>query len=335
MQLGPCHDRCADALDWHLIFLVNVPVGILVVILSVTLIPAARIETASRRLDVAGAVTVTAALMLAVYAIVSGNEAGWGTARTLGLLAVSAVLLVTFLVIESRVESPLMPLPPVPSAEHRRVERRRRPLGRRDVRVVLPLRALHAARPRVQPARGRPSLPACEPHHGRPLDRALREARHALRHQAAARDRARLRRARPPALRARSGGRDLGGRRAPRDDPPRPRRWNGVQPGAPRRDERRRAVGGRPRVGRRQHVVHEGRGARARRPCEPRRRSDRQPTRLGRERGGGAHGRLPRRVPGRRLFAAAAAVLGGLLLRQGAYAAVHPETEREPTGEMA
>jgi EmrB/QacA subfamily drug resistance transporter len=99
-----------DALDWHWIFLVNVPVGIAVVVLSLMLIPAARIATAAQKLDVAGAVTVTAALMLAVYAIVNGNEVGWGAARTLGLLAVSAVLLVAFLVIESRVESPLMPL---------------------------------------------------------------------------------------------------------------------------------------------------------------------------------------------------------------------------------
>jgi EmrB/QacA subfamily drug resistance transporter len=99
-----------DTLNWHWIFLVNVPVGIAVVILSVMLIPAARIETASRRLDVAGAVTVTAALMLAVYAIVNGNEVGWSAARTLGLLAVSGGLLVTFFVIESRVESPLVPL---------------------------------------------------------------------------------------------------------------------------------------------------------------------------------------------------------------------------------
>ena len=99
-----------DALDWHWIFLVNVPVGIAVVVLSIMLIPAARIATAAQKLDIAGAVTVTAALMLAVYAIVNGNEVGWGTARTLGLLAVSAVLLVSFLVIESRVESPLMPL---------------------------------------------------------------------------------------------------------------------------------------------------------------------------------------------------------------------------------
>jgi EmrB/QacA subfamily drug resistance transporter len=99
-----------DALNWHWIFLVNVPVGIAVVVLSLLLIPAARVATAALNLDVAGAVTVTAASMLAVYAIVNGNEVGWGTARTLGLLAVSAVLLGTFLVIESRVASPLMPL---------------------------------------------------------------------------------------------------------------------------------------------------------------------------------------------------------------------------------
>jgi EmrB/QacA subfamily drug resistance transporter len=99
-----------DALNWHWIFLVNVPVGIAVVVLSLLLIPAARVATAALSLDVAGAVTVTAALMLAVYAIVNGNEVGWGTARTLGLLAVSAVLLGMFLLVESRVTSPLMPL---------------------------------------------------------------------------------------------------------------------------------------------------------------------------------------------------------------------------------
>jgi EmrB/QacA subfamily drug resistance transporter len=99
-----------DVLDWHWIFLVNVPVGIAVVVLSVMLIPAERIAMASHRLDLAGAVTVTAALMLAVYAIVNGNEVGWVTGRTLGLLAAAGALLVGFLVIESRVESPLVPL---------------------------------------------------------------------------------------------------------------------------------------------------------------------------------------------------------------------------------
>ena len=77
-----------DVLNWHWIFLVNVPVGFIVLGLTFWLIPAARVPTAAQRLDVAGAVTVTAALMIAVYAIVNGNEVGWTTPRTLGLLAV-------------------------------------------------------------------------------------------------------------------------------------------------------------------------------------------------------------------------------------------------------
>jgi len=99
-----------DTLNWHWIFLVNVPVGILVVVLSLLLIPAARVPTAAQRLDIAGAVTVTASLMIAVYAIVNGNQEGWLSAQTLWLLAVSAVLLAVFLAIEARVHSPLMPL---------------------------------------------------------------------------------------------------------------------------------------------------------------------------------------------------------------------------------
>jgi EmrB/QacA subfamily drug resistance transporter len=99
-----------DALDWHWIFLVNVPVGVLVVVLTLIVISGARVETGSQRLDLAGAVTVTASLMIAVYAIVNGNEVGWLTGRTLGLLAASAVLLAIFLVIEANVRSPLVPL---------------------------------------------------------------------------------------------------------------------------------------------------------------------------------------------------------------------------------
>src|SRR5262249_24080249 len=63
------------------------------------------------QLDIWGAVTVTASLMLAVYAIVDGNQAGWTSAQTLGLLASAVVLVIVFLVIEARVAHPLMPLP--------------------------------------------------------------------------------------------------------------------------------------------------------------------------------------------------------------------------------
>jgi MFS family permease len=99
-----------DALDWHWIFLVNVPVGVLVVVLTLVVISRERVAATEQRHDVAGAVTVTAALVIAVYAIVNGNEVGWLTAQTLGLLAVSAVLLSVFFGIEARVRSPLVPL---------------------------------------------------------------------------------------------------------------------------------------------------------------------------------------------------------------------------------
>ncbi len=98
-----------DSLDWHWIFLVNVPIGVLVVGLSLALLPVSNPSTGGR-LDLAGAFTVTAALMLAVYAIVNGNAEGWTSLQTLGLLAIAAALLVAFLIIESRVPSPLMPL---------------------------------------------------------------------------------------------------------------------------------------------------------------------------------------------------------------------------------
>jgi EmrB/QacA subfamily drug resistance transporter len=99
-----------DALDWHWIFLVNVPIGVVVCALSLRVLPAAHVAVGDRRLDVAGAVTVTTALILAVYAIVNGNEAGWTSAQTIGLLSAAAALLVVFLGIEARVRSPLVPL---------------------------------------------------------------------------------------------------------------------------------------------------------------------------------------------------------------------------------
>ena len=99
-----------SSLSWHWVFLVNLPIGIGVVVLSLRLLPAVSGETASRHLDVLGAVTVTTALMLAVYAIVNGNDMGWTSQRTLGQLLVAIALLVLFLLIEARVRVPLMPL---------------------------------------------------------------------------------------------------------------------------------------------------------------------------------------------------------------------------------
>jgi EmrB/QacA subfamily drug resistance transporter len=99
-----------DLLSWHWIFLVNVPIGVVVYALCLRLLPAERGQAEGGRLDVAGAVTVTASLMLAVYAIVNGNDKGWTSSQTLGLLAAAAVLMALFLGIESRVRAPLVPL---------------------------------------------------------------------------------------------------------------------------------------------------------------------------------------------------------------------------------
>jgi EmrB/QacA subfamily drug resistance transporter len=98
------------ALNWHWIFLVNLPIGLAVYVVSLRLLPHAAVPASGAKVDVAGAVTVTGSLMLAVYAIVNGEQLGWTSPKVLGLLGVSAALMLAFLVIEARVKSPLMPL---------------------------------------------------------------------------------------------------------------------------------------------------------------------------------------------------------------------------------
>ncbi|HWE60168.1 MAG TPA: MFS transporter, partial [Chloroflexota bacterium] len=99
-----------NALNWHWIFLVNLPIGVVVCALSLLLLPSGHRPASAARLDIAGAIAVTASLLLAVYAIVNGNQAGWTSAQTLGLLTAAAALLALFLRIEARVSSPLIPL---------------------------------------------------------------------------------------------------------------------------------------------------------------------------------------------------------------------------------
>ncbi|HEY0824583.1 MAG TPA: MFS transporter [Ramlibacter sp.] len=96
-------------LDWRWIFLVNLPIGVGVALLCRALIaPGGRDR--KRALDWAGATLVTLALLLAVYAVVNANEAGWTSARTLGLLAASLVLGGVFIAVEARIAQPLVPL---------------------------------------------------------------------------------------------------------------------------------------------------------------------------------------------------------------------------------
>jgi EmrB/QacA subfamily drug resistance transporter len=96
--------------SWPWIFFVNVPVGVAAFVLSLRLVPESRDAHVHRSYDVGGAVTVTGGLMTLVYAIVDAQSAGWGSARTLGLFAVSAVLLAAFVVVELRAKAPLVRL---------------------------------------------------------------------------------------------------------------------------------------------------------------------------------------------------------------------------------
>jgi EmrB/QacA subfamily drug resistance transporter len=97
--------------NWHWIFLVNVPVGALVLALCWKLLPWHAGEAGGKRhMDVGGAVSVTLALLLAVYATINGNQAGWGSLQTLGLMGASVAVFLVFLTIESRVLKPLVPL---------------------------------------------------------------------------------------------------------------------------------------------------------------------------------------------------------------------------------
>jgi EmrB/QacA subfamily drug resistance transporter len=99
-----------QGINWHWIFFVNVPIGIGTALLALRLVAQDKGIGIRGGADLAGAVLVTGALMLAVYTIVEAANYGWGSAHTLGFGAVAAALLAGFIVRESRAGTPIMPL---------------------------------------------------------------------------------------------------------------------------------------------------------------------------------------------------------------------------------
>jgi EmrB/QacA subfamily drug resistance transporter len=95
---------------WESIFFLNVPIGIAALLLAPRIVPESRLQGMRRRFDPLGAITVTGGLLLLVYALSKAPEVGWGAARTVTLLALSAASLLAFLVVETRVAAPLLPL---------------------------------------------------------------------------------------------------------------------------------------------------------------------------------------------------------------------------------
>ncbi|GGS68459.1 MFS transporter [Planobispora rosea] len=99
-----------DALSWQWIFLINVPIGLVAVVLAIRVLPADRGIGLAAGADVAGAVLVTSGLMLGIYTVVEVERYGWLAARTLGLGAISLALLAAFTVRQATARTPLMPL---------------------------------------------------------------------------------------------------------------------------------------------------------------------------------------------------------------------------------
>ncbi len=99
-----------EAINWHWIFFINVPVGIATAFYAIRLVEDRPGLGFAHGADLAGAVLLTSGLMVGVYAIVGVGEQGWGSARTLGLFAASLALLAAFVIRQARIPGPLMPL---------------------------------------------------------------------------------------------------------------------------------------------------------------------------------------------------------------------------------
>ncbi|MGH2914217.1 MAG: MFS transporter [Solirubrobacteraceae bacterium] len=99
-----------EALSWHWIFFVNVPIGLATFFFGRLLIPRDHGLGLAHGIDWLGSILVTASLMTAVYAIVQATNDGWGSAQVLGFGALAATLMTLFILLESRIENPIMPL---------------------------------------------------------------------------------------------------------------------------------------------------------------------------------------------------------------------------------
>jgi EmrB/QacA subfamily drug resistance transporter len=99
-----------EAINWHWIFFINLPVGVAVTLLALRLVDHSDGIGLERGADVPGALVLTGGLMLGVYSLLEAGEQGWGSTQTLGLGGISLALLAGFVVRQARIENPLMPL---------------------------------------------------------------------------------------------------------------------------------------------------------------------------------------------------------------------------------
>jgi EmrB/QacA subfamily drug resistance transporter len=101
---------CTRYLGWQYIFYLNVPIGVMALGLAPRVVPESQVNQQQRRFDPFGAISITAALLLFVYAISQAPQVGWGSTQTVAMLTAAAALFATFLIVETRVPAPLLPL---------------------------------------------------------------------------------------------------------------------------------------------------------------------------------------------------------------------------------
>jgi EmrB/QacA subfamily drug resistance transporter len=99
-----------QALNWHWIFFINLPIGLIALALGAWLVQENEGIGLGKGVDVLGSLLVTAGLMVGVYAVVKSTTYGWGSLHTLGFLALSLALVAAFIAVEARIANPIMPL---------------------------------------------------------------------------------------------------------------------------------------------------------------------------------------------------------------------------------
>ena len=160
-----------ETVNWHWIFFINIPVGVVTLLLGRALLEESEGIGLDKGVDWLGSITVTAALMLAIYAIVSTPDHGWGSAHTLIYGGAAIVLLGVFFVLQARLPQPDHAAAHPARARPREHEHRARTAGERPVLDLLPGRPLPRARAGRQRAAHRRRLPAAVARRGGALGR--------------------------------------------------------------------------------------------------------------------------------------------------------------------
>ena len=288
-----------QGIDWHWIFFVNVPIGVATALLALRYVERDQGLGLRAGADAVGGALITASLMLLVYTILETANYGWGSARTLGLGAARAGAAGGVRRAGVAYPQPARAAQHLPLARHRGSQRGPAAHRCRNLRHVLPRRALPPAGAGLRRARDRPGVPPRQHADRDSLARILRAPQRALWRNGGAGARARAPRDRAGRVRARAGRRQLPDRRPASDDSDRDRR-RPVLPlahhagGVGRIPERVR-----PGVRAPQHDPAGGRSDRAGGAGNPCRHAHGRPRRGRRVQRLGAHGRLPPRVPDR------------------------------------